>query len=352
MAKRPNPRQQAMEWFDRYYWFEHYRCCDQKYEIADDAWSKQDLDELKESLLDRTGDLSWDVHLYLEHKQVGTLRVDLGAMFDAVSGELRYQRTPSDGTDRRLTESELNAPLTPGELDRAVTKVAQIADELFHESDLPGELYQDMETVVPSVNEGPASTLRLLRQLWDIEGLRSRRLRRALYAIGSSNSFQELSRTQGNEWRAHIEDRNPYKLRPVGVSTRSVQYALGRLIERSDPLCRPGRPRKVDRSEMPIRFRTTREELRPFHQRLRRLHSPGARGRLRQEFPPLSARLEHKGLLTRWINGPCPSLDDATAELLAAETGLTPQTAKRYGKAKPGEETKVRISSAVNKSRP
>ena len=58
MRSRRTRREQTLKWFARYHWFEHYRCCDQEYEIEDDTWTEEEFQELKEWLTEPEVDRS------------------------------------------------------------------------------------------------------------------------------------------------------------------------------------------------------------------------------------------------------------------------------------------------------
>lgn len=336
-AKEKVSPQQILDYWSKYYWFEHYRCCDQEYEVEDDIWTESDLADLKQRLLDRSEPFHWDVPLYLEHREVGTFKMDLHAVFDVLSHTRSYTRPAPDGTDRRLTDEEVAAPLSTADVNMLVESVAKMLDEAIYEMDLPSRLHGEAEFVVPAVNAGAAATLNLLREHCSIDVLRSRRLLRAIEAIGWANAFQaEYKSSTDDWWKRRFDEEDPQKLVPVGADTKAVVKAIGKLVERGYGRCRrsPGRPRLVDRTKMPRELRTTREALRPLHVRLKRLHSAGARSRIRTEFPDLTTRLERAGVLTDWINGSCPSLEDAAAALLAREMGVSASTVKRYGRTK------------------
>lgn len=329
-------------WSDNYPWYEHQRCCDQQYAKDEDDWSPEELAELRRGLLGSPGelDLTWDVPLWLHGHEVGAIRIDLQRVFDGVVEEMRFARLATDGDPhRRLTQAEIDAPLTETEVTRAVETVAKMANELWFESDLPEELHREVETVLPAVDAGPQATINLLRRMGSIEDIRSRRLLRAVSAIASANEWQ--SEPDSPHKRELMQER-PEHFHPMPVKTQSLVRQIVRLVARRGLMgCRPpGRPRETEPTQLRERFFAARSVLSPFHKRASEFRYDVGLGKtaLAREYPEVTSRLRTQGLFDEWFRtGPMDlTLEEMAAQLVAAEhvPRLSPATVRRYARSR------------------
>ena len=107
MPKRESARERILKWFSQYPWYEHHRCCDQRYKFEDDAWTAEELEELEETLLNPdSAATTLDIPLYLQDTEVGAVTLQLRPLFCAVSESVRYRRRAADDPDRILTKRE------------------------------------------------------------------------------------------------------------------------------------------------------------------------------------------------------------------------------------------------------
>jgi hypothetical protein len=333
MAETKEKRRRA-QWLAKYPWYEHFRCCDHQYELDDDQWGEDDVAWLKEQLLARSRDLIQDYPVYLAHHSVGRLRIDLRRVFDEVCDTLRYQRIASDGSDRRLTDEEVAAPLTSEELTSAVRQVGRFWSELIHYSHLPDDIMRDADAAT-ELNAGAASTLGYFhRTVFDIEDLRSRRLLRALSAIAQSTWWRREFASPGvsQSWKDEVSSENSEVLQPLDASGRSLLRHIRKLLEGARGYCqspypvgpRGGRPRKAPPPEdLRRRFHEARRFLGDFRRRAKALTRSASAGRrmLATEFPAVFTRIERWGLDEAWLrDAPFDvPLDEMAADLVAAE---------------------------------
>lgn len=329
MSETTVSREQILKWFSNFPWHEHHRCCDQEYGFEERRWSAEELADLRHLLFDEPAEEAGDpevceVPLYLFGEEVGTIRLDPKRLFAAVSS------LPADG------QSEAPAEVK----DRAVNIVAEILEEAWVESDLVERLYNEVAIFAPLLAEGPSGVPNALGALHSINDLRSRRLIRALYAIGSTNALQAgLRQDTHPARRQHFEETAPQRLVPTGISTAAIARKLRSLLEvgqhdHGHDTFRPGgRPPKVDRTKMPALLQAARAELAPLHRQLRKLHAPSARRKAIREYESLSERLEAVGLAEALVECACPPLEDLACTLLGRELEVSQHTVRRYGRA-------------------
>jgi hypothetical protein len=324
MSNAKVSREQILNWFSNFPWHEHHRCCDQQYGFEEGRWSEEELEDLRLSLTDDAEDDGepWEVPLYFGTDEVGSIRIDPKRLFASLQADLAREG------------GEVAAAAT----DRAVAIVAGILEEAWVEKDLVERLNNEVALFAPLLAEGPAGVPKALNELRSINDLRSRRLIRALYAIGNANTLQAGLRKDAHPARRqHIEETAPQRLVPTRISTAAVVRKLRSLMEVTDHdhgSFRPGgRPAKVDRTKVPALLQATRSELAPLHRQLRKLHSPPARRKAIADNQSLSERLAAADLAETLIHCPCPPLEELACMLLGRELELSQHTVRRYGRA-------------------
>ena len=342
----------------KYPWYEQHRCCDQKYDLEDDVWTAEELEEWRDGLRDKQP-LRWTVDLYFHNKKVGRLNVDPLKLFDAFAQDVRQHR--HFAAQGRLSDEELESPLSEAELTNAAESVAVTLLELFHYGDIVEDAYVDGVRMAPALNRGPEGLIEVLEQIWDVEQLGSKRLLRALHAVGAANSFQKFfkANSHATQWQRDIRREQPHRLVPVGISTIALATKFRKILERfledgADKVCyRPsGRPRKVEPSIVRHNFRTTREQLSMFHARLKRLHAASARRGLLQEYANIAERLVAAGMVEGVIGGEYKKLETLVCTLIGSEMRISPQTARRYGRSseKRSKSSKLKFTGEKKRS--
>lgn len=337
---RPKLRQLQAEFVARYPWYEQHRCCDQKYDLHEDSWTAEELAELKTRLHNRDVPFIWEIPLRFHYKEVGSISIDSRKLFDAIQEIIREERAFI--ADGRLSDEALNRPLSDDETDRAVGHLAATLFEGFYFDHILEDAFNDAVNIAPLLNRGPQGLVDILNKTWEVEQLGSKRLLRALYAVGAANSFQKLfkANSHAQAWQARIRREEPYRLIPLGITTlglvRKFRALLETSVEHEDPTLRyrpSGRPRKVDPGKVRDQFRSTRIQLSDFHKRLKRLHSPRARRSLLNDYPEIAARLSAANIETGVVDGDYRQLESLICAVLSREMNISPQTARRYARS-------------------